>query len=381
LNLELSVTKKEGQLPDWLQPLQTLSSIPGLQLRLLWEGLIDDLDHPCVSQWLKQYGQLISHPILTILVSEHRLKLKDFSEAAASCKSMDDLQIWHNFNDVVDLADLAPLNGSLKSLSCMCSTLQPGIFMGASALMSMPQLTALHLGREDLRYEEPWGWVASLTSLQQLSLEVSATGDPSPLSELLELSSLKLQSLKLGADGLAPFSFSSLQPLSTLQRLEVLHLRGHACAATSLKGLPKLRPRTGLPYSGGRLRDVEGVIPRVVDLRIEDAQELVSLDGIEGCTSMERLSLASCGVSSLEPLRGLSSMKQLEVSYCLKIISLQPLSQLGEGLQKLRVTDCRRVREEILELPHVQPTADVEVRQSNVREVVLAGEKRLTCHR
>jgi hypothetical protein len=55
------------------------------------------------------------------------------------------------------------------------------------------------------------------------------------------------------------------------------------------------------------------------------------------------------------------------------VTSLQPLSQLGEGLQILRVYGCTGVQEEVLELPHVQPTADVDVSCSNLREVVLAG--------
>jgi hypothetical protein len=37
------------------------------------------------------------------------------------------------------------------------------------------------------------------------------------------------------------------------------------------------------------------------------------------------------------------------------------------------------VEEEVLELPHVQPTAYVDVSHSNVKEVVLAGGVRLAC--
>jgi hypothetical protein len=42
-------------------------------------------------------------------------------------------------------------------------------------------------------------------------------------------------------------------------------------------------------------------------------------------------------------------------------------------LQKLVVKECSAVQEEVLELPHVKPTADVVVESSNVKEVVLAG--------
>jgi hypothetical protein len=114
---------------------------------------------------------------------------------------------------------------------------------------------------------------------------------------------------------------------------------------------------------------------------------------------MEQLSLDSCGVTSLQPLRGLSSMKHLslcecdfisslggqsedeylrhlqslEVIHCKGVTSLRPLSQLGEGLQTLQISLCHRVQEEVLELPHVQPTAHVVVEHANVKEVVLAG--------
>jgi hypothetical protein len=45
-------TENADQLPDWTQPLQSLSAIPGVQLRVTWGGKIADLDHPCISLWL-----------------------------------------------------------------------------------------------------------------------------------------------------------------------------------------------------------------------------------------------------------------------------------------------------------------------------------------
>jgi hypothetical protein len=223
-----------------------------------------------------------------------------------------------------------------------------------------------------------------------------------------------------------PPCFSSLQPLSTLLQLEQLDLQSHACTATSLQGLPGLSNLKLLSLglgacgvqdqAGSRIRSLEGISPGLVQFSISFAPDLVSLAGIEGCTSMEKLSLGRCGVSSLQPLRGLTSLKDISVMfgsltsleglndmslYCLSLMccsnlsylsglghisdlkslhmmqcgvtSLQPLSQLGEGLQTLSVSFCEGVQEEVLELPHVQPTADVDVKHSNVREVVLAG--------
>jgi Leucine-rich repeat (LRR) protein len=420
-------TEDADQLSSWMQPLQTLSVTPNVQLRVEWVGvIIADLDHPCIAQWLKQLGKLISHLTVAVEISNDRLKLRDFAVAAAPCRSIN-LTIWHGSNEILDLADLAPIAGSLNRLSFEPNDLGCGWLKGASSFSSMSQLTTLHVHRESFGTEEPWVLVAKLSNLQELSVNMSASGNPSPLSALTALSSLYLRSCEfenlevLGADIPAPFSFSSLQPLSTLQQLEELHLGSSACGATSLQGLAGLSnlKQLGLDFVGnyrGKLRSLNGVSPGVRALPIEGASNLVSLAGIESCTSLEKLLLKYCGVSSLQPLKGLSclkelvvygchitnmesvcsmalqrlllmhcpslsqlseiqhlsSMKSLEVMHC-GVTSLQPLSQLGEGLQRLSVFDCSKVREEVLQLPHVQPTADVVVKCSSIKEVVLAG--------
>jgi hypothetical protein len=411
-------TEDADELPDWMQPLQTLSDIRDVQLRVEWVGIIDDLDHPCIfRQWLREHGQLISHLTVEVDISNDRLTLREFSEAAAPCRSID-LTIWHAYQ-VVDLADLAPVADSLQSLTCE-NHADRGYLRGSSAFSSMSQLADLHLAREEFGNEEPWHYLAMLTSLQQLELlDVSARGDPSPLSALTGLTCLNLGSHGFEADNHTPFSFSSLQPLSTLRQLKLLHLGGHACAATSLQGLSGLRNLELLEvdsFYGSKFVDLEGISPGLIELSIGFAPVLVSLAGMEGCTRLEKLTLSDCrGVSSLQPLMGLSSMTQLAASHCgvtsleglnsmafqslsltcclslihlsgiehlsalkkLEVIdcgvtSLQPLSQLGQGLEKLSVLYCRGVQEEVLELPNVQQTSRVDVRYSKVKEVVLA---------
>jgi Leucine-rich repeat (LRR) protein len=416
-------TQYADQLSDWVQPLRTLSSIPCVQLKVEWIGEIGDVDHPCIALWLKQHGQLISQLTVEVHISEDMLKLRQFSEAAAPCRSID-LTIRHSPYQPVDLANLDLLAGSLCTLKCEPSQVNDiGSLRGTSALKSMSQLTVLALTNEDLGSEEPWGILAKLTSLQQLILAVIATGDPSPLSALTGLTHLKLHSFELDAEAQPPFSLSSLQPFNTLQQLEELHL-GYACAATSLQGLAGLSnlKRLGLKFAD-KLSSLEGICPGLTDFSIRYAPYLVNMGGMEGCTCMESLTLQDCPISSLQPLKGLSSLKQLELSMigtitCLEglnsrslqslrltrchslthlpgvehfsalkslemelcdLTSLQPLSQLGEGLQKLRVIGCSRVQEEVLELPHVQPTADVVVQSSNVKEVVLARGVRFPC--
>jgi hypothetical protein len=387
-----------------------------------WVGRISDGDHPCIAQWLKQHGHLICHLTVEVHVSQDRLKLRQFSEAAAGCRSID-LTLSHDSIQVVDLADLEPVAGSLRRLSCGPDPMYFGTLEGASVLNSMSQLTALHLDYEDLGTKEHWSCLAQLVSLRHLSLKVGASGDPSPLSALTGLSYLCLKSLGRETDGLFPYSLSSLQPLRTLWQLEELQVKYVACAATSLQdlgGLSNLKVLDlGVEGSDeGMFRSLEGLSPGVVAVSIAYAPKLVTLAGMGSCTSMEKLSLHRCGVSSLQPLRGLSSLKQLNLSWCsvsslkgLDIISLQslllnncnflnhlsgvehlssltslvvehcgsvtslqPLSQLGEGLQnELKVYACQSVCEEVLELPHVQPTAAVAMNFSRVKEVVLAS--------
>jgi hypothetical protein len=420
LELRLEVHSDDAtETPHWVQPLQTLSGIPGVQLDVTWDGSIVNLDQPCVALWLKQHGHLISHLTVEVDISEDRLKLRQFSEAAAPCKSID-LTLRHD-HQVVDLADIDPVAGALHHLSCHSGHYQHGSLMDASAFKNMTQLVALCLDFENFRGEEPFVSLASATSLQQLHLTVGAIGDPSPLSALTGLSFLKISSFRVEEDDEAPFNFSSLQALSTLQQLEVLDLGADAFAATSLQGLAglsNLKNLTITPYggAGSKLRSLEGISSSLTKLFIGDAPDLTSLVGIEGCTSLEELSLCNSNIHSLQPLRGLSSLKHvvlfegsltsleglngmslqsLNLRDCRSlthlsgmehlsaltsllvvqcgVTSLQPLSQLGEGLHMLRVSYCKGVQEEVSQLPHVQPTADVVVRHSNVKEVVLAG--------
>jgi hypothetical protein len=407
------------QMPEWVQPLQILSGIPGVQLRVEWVGLISH-NHPFMALWVQQHGDLISY----LNVETDRDSLREFSEAAAPCRSVD-LTV-SPFRGVVDLYELEPVAGSLYSLTCEADALNRHGWTGSSAFSNMTQLVCLDLVDGNFGVEEPWTYLASLTNLQQLRLDVRARGDPSPLSSLMGLTSLSLKSHALEAeDGGPPFGFSSLQFLSTLWQLETLLLGGHACTATSLQGLAGLSRLTLLELymesRSSRLETLEGISPGVEELFIERAEALVSLAGLESCKSLEKLSLASCSVPTLEHLRGLPNMQLLEVAYCgvtslegldslfLKSISLsfchlltnlsgvqhvsslkslevkecgvtslQALSQLGEGLEKLRVFKCKKVQEEVLELPHVQPTAHVIVRESNIK-LVRAGEEVLLC--
>ena len=86
--------------------------------------------------------------------------------------------------------------------------------------------------------------------------------------------------------------------------------------------------------------------------------------------------LWSCGhLRQLSGIERLTALQRLEISAS-GVTSLQPVGELVGGLRILNVTNCDKVQEEVLELPHVQPSAQVWLYHSNVKEVMLAGRLR-----
>jgi hypothetical protein len=156
LHLRLEVLRDNtaenaDQQPDWTQPLQTLSGIPDVHVRLEWVGCIFDLGQPCIAQWLKQHGRLINHLTVELRISEDRLNLRQFSEAAAPCRSID-LTINLTSSQVIDLADLSHVAGSLQNLHC-ATIMEWASLRGTIALSTMSQLTSLHVTNQDLGNE------------------------------------------------------------------------------------------------------------------------------------------------------------------------------------------------------------------------------------
>ena len=298
----------------------------------------------------------------------------------------------------------------------------PNLLGDLRSLRWLSHLSALSFVFQDLTIGDPFAALAALQSLQDLNLGVAASADPSPLSALTGLSSLRISSMDSESlNGADPFSFSSLQPLSALLRLEVLELEAFCCTATSLKGLAGLSRLQKLAMcSAYELESVSGMSTALTTLHLETLTNLKSLSGVFDLVLLQRLVLIKCGVASLHGLEGLSSLVELTVESCpitsleglegtlstcglqsltsnsceslcqlsgieklhaLQVLevrkcgvtSLRPLAGLGEGLEKLCVEDCSRVEEKVLELPHVQRTADVCIMNSNVQEVVLAG--------
>ena len=408
---------------NWEQPLQwllpVLSAIPDLNLTVEWSAPISTPDHPFMTQWVQPHGYLINNLVAKLLIEPNGLTLKDFCEAAAACKALELTICRYSFMPC-SIADLHPVAASLVHLTVEGDSKGIGKLSGLSSLTCLSQLTSLCLSKEDLRAEDPWAPLAVLTSLKSLHLLVTASGDPSSLSALTGLSYLHVQSPETRCSaGPAPFTFSSLQPLSTLQQLEVLTLGGlSASSLTGLASLSKLRELT--IRDAAELSSLNGLSTAVRLLFISSAPSLRSLEGIQGLQQLKSLGLNKCGVVSLQPLAELSSLatlvvaacplaslaglaqgplstslQSLSLKFCQKLVgligveglqglqqlevfmcgvtSLRPVGDLAGGLKKLHVRYCKDVGELFLRLPHVQPTADVVIVGSNVKKVVLAG--------
>ena len=422
LDASLSQEAVQAEQPAWERVLQTLSSIADLHLTVSWEGLgqVSTREHPYISQWLEQYGHHINLLDACVGINADSLAPEAFSVAAALCKSLRLKAVLSSGS--LDCSSLAPISSSLISLD-MGGVRRPteeeiGL-RNMATLTCFTQLTALSFGYLYLTDEDPWTPLAVLTGLSRLSLDVAASGDPSPLSALTGLRSLRVKRCFFLEQGPAPFSFSSLQPLSTLQQLEVLELRS-CCQGTSLQGLAELSRLTELHISNTRsLKSLEGASTAILSLNLDYVLNLASLHGIEGLVALDKLSMTLCGVTSLEPLAGVGSLRHLTVIHCpitgleglgaslgtclqelllsscehlsdlsgveklsalqqltvlsCGVTSLQPVAELDSGLKTLKVLSCGGVQEGVLKLPYVLPTADVDIMDSNVQEVVLAG--------
>ena len=428
LTAEIRLLTVGGFEPKFEQ-LQVMFGIPSLHLTLRCNGSISHPDDTFMTKVIRPHGHRIARLISAVSINRDGPRLQDFCEAAAPCRSLD---------LTVSSFTAEPLNlGALSSVACSLVRLKVKRTMpfvlyeveSTSSLSLLSHLTSLSMEDADFGAAEPCIHLAGLTNLKQLSFWVATSGDPSSLSALTGLSSLELcsyepavQDAPVQGDLPSSCTFSSLQPLSTLQQLVQLELVDQACSATSLHGLAELSKLQAVSLDAPMLRSLIGISTGLTSLAIDSALQLDSLAGIEHLQGLQGLSMCSSGVTSLHPLAALGSLEdlciggrftslsglegnlgsclrslrlescrqlrqlsgmealtalqQLEIYEC-EMTSLQPIGQLLGGLRKLCVSRCSMVQEEVLELRYIQPTADVRIVFSNVREVVLAGGVRM----
>ena len=225
------------------------SAVTYSNLRL--KNSVDSLDHPFF-RWLEKRHTRVTGLTaalrLTVGVPESEPEQLQVLFAIPGLHLTLDLISTGCYEDIVKLSSLHPVADPLVQLSLRNSKYHFSVtkLESVSSLSLLSQLTSLSLA-VDCGAEEPWNHLVGLTNLKHLSLQGAASGDPSLVSALTGLSSLKLHSYGPEHNGLlTPCTFSSLQPLSTLQQLKKLDLSGEACTAVSLHGLAELSRLTTL---------------------------------------------------------------------------------------------------------------------------------------
>lgn len=326
---------------------------------------------------------------LSLLVSPSLEEL-DLS-FAANMTELTQLEIYNYGQDTVSVTDLTPLAGLTKlqelSIPAEVKSLAPlaGLtelrslnletrngnssyypLTDISALSGMTKLASLSMGLGDVKDLSPISGLANLTQLYlygnfncpdlqflsglakltNLSLELGDVKDLSPVSGLTSLTDLQIY---------GNFSCSDLQFLSGLTKLRTLQIIPNsgegATPLTSLKGLENLTELRELHVNGpGNLTDVEPLanLTKLTALSLPyrdysvNEPPALDLSGLSGLTKLQTLGVNS-SVVSLEPLRGLTDLRSLQINadWQNPVESLEPLSGL-EKLSSLYVYPLRK---------------------------------------
>ena len=310
---------------------------------------------------------------------------------AANMTELTQLEIHNYSQDTVFVTDLTPLAGltrlQILSIPAEVKSLAPlaGLtelrslnlytrngnssyypLTDISALSGMTKLASLNIGLGDVKDLSPISGLANLTELYldgdfncpdlqflsglakltTLSLELGDVKDLSPVSGLTSLTDLQIY---------GNFSCSDLQFLSGLTKLRTLQIRPNngegATPLTSLKGLENLTELRELHVNGlGNLTDVEPLanLTKLTALSLPyrdysvNEPPALDLSGLSGLTKLQTLGVNS-SVVSLEPLRGLTDLRSLQINgdWQNPVESLEPLSGL-EKLSSLYVYSLRK---------------------------------------
>jgi hypothetical protein len=306
----------QQELQDWREVFQIVSAVPELRLCVLLPqnvkyGCLGVV--ACLKECLEEHCKLIWQ-VRTAL--DYRLRA--FTGETHKPQTI--------FVDV--LVQLVP--SSIRSLEYIV----PHSCTSIGALSALTGLTQITLRSET--YEPPetlwdvWETLAALADLRDLTCEgMSSHGLLSSVLELTRLTALRITTC--GARNAGGVFGGSLTSLSTLQQLEVLHLKGEeVCGSlTSLEGLLGL----------SRLRD----------LSLKSCTDLVSLEGISpaavasetelGLDAAKAVSTSLAGSKQQAPL----PLQELRLCMCPRITSLAPLAGLSSSLRVMSLVGCEHL--------------------------------------
>ena len=398
-------TSAEEEQQQWGKLLPLLLSVLDLYLTVEVPPTVKPHQLPYVTGWLREYSDIISEIHVMLLAEDNTsLNLEGLVEVVSPCTKA--LRVCCDLPGSCE--PLGRLTG-LTSLDLWSSEVH-------DTWRTLATLTGLKKLDASVVLVEDASPLSALTGLTSLEL---SHGDP------------RIAWL-YAADGASVPIISSLQPLSTMQQLEELRLGAYTCTSTSLQGLGGLDRLREVTLDSRQLLSLQGLSPGVTSLRLKHAKKLRDLEGIGDAISLQRVDIQGGGIVSLQALSSLSSLRSvtignllepgaesepvplrcdslevfqasgsclesLSLSACTSLISLcgvhdlralrklsiercsladlELLAGLGSGLKYLCIRHCAGWAGAggVLELPHVQPAAQVDVCNSGVEEVVLAG--------
>lgn len=382
LSLHVKLRSWQGLSQAWQHPLSLLAQVQGLRLKLA----TPDTPSGAValaSAFLQQQGNLISK-----LSLEFEPDGPDYAEAllglvAQQCADVE-VYLRPEGDYEIDLAGLQPLAGKLT-----CISFEGGgsTVVGVSTLTALTRLTHLSLESGE-PMAEPWAALAAQTGLQHLTCSINTTGDAAPLSMLTGLTSLHLDPC-----GTRSIYMSNLQSITALRQLQKLTLVDFSTTSLhDLGGLSSLR-QVRL-WGSTSFVSLEGLNPTgLTSLSLGALPQVSSLAGLSWLQCLQELRVeGGVGITSLEPLSQLASLRALDISNLelpslagvgnnitgltlhsvISLTSLQPLAGLRH-LRELHVSHCRDVVESILLLPHFDRAGSIMMHHCMVEKVVLAG--------
>ncbi len=182
-------------------------------------------------------------------------------------------------------------------------------------LKFLPHLTGLVLSNNEITDLSP---IASCSELRRLHLDQNPVRDISSLAKCKAIEELYLENCPIS-------DFSSLEELSSLRELSIS--TDQIGAFKRLKRLPHLRK---LRLGSGSFESFEG-FPEMPELRVILGARVEKLDGLQQFSKLLNLVGLSGKFDSLEPLRNLHGLTHVHFP-ATRVQSLQPLA----GLSSLR---------------------------------------------
>ncbi len=263
----------------------------------------------------------------------------------AELKNLRQLSLYQYGQQTALVTDLSPLAGLTKleqlTLPTAVDTLAP-----LAGLTNLKHLQLAKNGQVDGNSFTDISTLSNLTKLENLAMELGNVEDLSPLSNLTALTDLNLQGDFRTTD------LSFLSGATKLRNVYVSPYNGEGEAVlTSLKGLENLVDLRELYINGpANLTDVEPLagLTKLTKLSLpswdysNEDPPLLDLSGLSGLTRLQDLRVNS-SVASLEPLRGLTDLRYLQINadWQNPVESLEPLSGL-EKLSSLYVYPLRK---------------------------------------